>query len=519
MRTLSHGRGCIWSSVELLPQTVPPRPLALGDVQNVLLWALTADAGEMPKWLCVRNKPLIRGAIFILAPTLGADQIDAIGTGFTKPRTVSLPRAHHSRAAQAVADELLQVKVARKRKAAALEAEPPAAEPSGSGDSTQAEHPGRLPGGAWRLSYVRSFGLSRSELRENKYPLHGTEATSGFEPLRAGSADVDAAARLVAIDCEMVLVRADHMVDGGWPLVKQLARVALVDASGNTLLDELVKPDRPVIDYLTRYSGITEEILEGASYTFNEVRAKVTTILDGCVLVGHSLECDLEALKLSVPLPPKQSTGDDAPLLPCILDTALLYPLRCNHSGPPAKCALRNLTVNHLKREIQQPPPQSQPSQPHQHGHNPTEDATVAMDLALLKLARGHAYGIPGAAWGAGYEPLKETLERNDWKLFDSSNLCRCPEDRQLVFVTLDPLYNDQLKPLVCKLPANTLIAIVGMSKPPDNAHTCNGGAVEVEEEEEEADKAAEPTEPKPARKTKTPPGWVAFAVSSGPTT
>ena len=55
------------ASVELLPQTVPPRPLALGDVQNVLLWALTADAGEMPKWLCVRNKPLIRGAIFILA--------------------------------------------------------------------------------------------------------------------------------------------------------------------------------------------------------------------------------------------------------------------------------------------------------------------------------------------------------------------------------------------------------------------------------------------------------------------
>ena len=45
------------------------------------------------------------------------------------------------------------------------------------------------------------------------------------------------------------------------------------------------------------------------------------------------------------------------------------------------------------------------------------------MDLALLKLARGHAYGIPGAAWGAGYEPLKETFERNDWKLLDS-NLC-----------------------------------------------------------------------------------------------
>ena len=42
--------------------------LALRDIQNVLLWVLTPDAGEMPKWVCVRNKPLIRGALLCFVP-------------------------------------------------------------------------------------------------------------------------------------------------------------------------------------------------------------------------------------------------------------------------------------------------------------------------------------------------------------------------------------------------------------------------------------------------------------------
>jgi hypothetical protein len=37
--------------------------------------------------------------------------------------------------------------------------------------------------------------------------------------------------------------------------MKQLARVAVVDESGRTLLDELVIPERPVVDYKTQYSG------------------------------------------------------------------------------------------------------------------------------------------------------------------------------------------------------------------------------------------------------------------------
>ena len=90
-------------------------------------------------------------------------------------------------------------------------------------------------------------------------------------------------------------------------------------------------PALPVVDYLTQYSGITEKLLATARYSFDEVRERVLTLIQEaaggthtegagceCALVGHSLECDLHALRISVP------TSCRTP----ILDTSLLFPLR-----------------------------------------------------------------------------------------------------------------------------------------------------------------------------------------------
>ena len=155
---------------------------------------------------------------------------------------------------------------------------------------------------------------------------------------------------------------------------------------------------------------VTPAILATATKTLDEVRAAIRQLMAGgdAVLVGHSLECDLHAMRLSL--------LDGA----CVLDTALLYPLRCNLHGPPAKAALRNLTVQHLKREIQQPrmepgvmnvgmghsPATLGPSGHSGMGHSPAEDAQAAMDLAVLKLANGHSYATPDASWGIGFERM-----------------------------------------------------------------------------------------------------------------
>lgn len=79
------------------------------------------------------------------------------------------------------------------------------------------------------------------------------------------------------------------------------------------------------------------------------------------ILVGHSLENDLLALKISHAL---------------VIDTAVLYKHR---RGGSHKTALRILAKKFLSREIQQSG----------NGHDSVEDARAALELALLKIRHG----------------------------------------------------------------------------------------------------------------------------------
>jgi RNA exonuclease 1 len=100
--------------------------------------------------------------------------------------------------------------------------------------------------------------------------------------------------------------------------------------------DELVKPIHPVLDYNTRYSGITEEHLANVSITLTDVQAvMLTRFKPNTILVGHSLESDLIALKLSHDY---------------VVDTSVLMP---HKMGPPYKRALRNLSSECLGKIIQ----------------------------------------------------------------------------------------------------------------------------------------------------------------------
>lgn len=151
---------------------------------------------------------------------------------------------------------------------------------------------------------------------------------------------------------------------------KSLARICLINyISGKVVYDQLVKPEKPITDYLTRWSGITEESIAGATTTFAEVRAKMREILSTKptpVLAGHSLESDLRALKMSHPR--------------CI-DTAVIY----HHPrGHPLKPGLAWLTKKWCRREIQNRG---------EGGHNPEEDARACLELLKKKVENGPGYG------------------------------------------------------------------------------------------------------------------------------
>ncbi|OWZ09276.1 uclease [Phytophthora megakarya] len=160
---------------------------------------------------------------------------------------------------------------------------------------------------------------------------------------------------LLAIDCEMC-----RTVKG-----VELTRLTLVDGNERVLLDEYVRPKNPIVDYCTQYSGITCEIMEATTMRLADIQEKFLTIVPAeAILVGHSIENDLQALQV---------------LHHRVIDTACMYP---HPKGPPFRSALRFLTSQFLNRAIQTGT----------DGHCSVEDAVAALQLAQLKIKHGPTF-------------------------------------------------------------------------------------------------------------------------------
>ena len=115
----------------------------------------------------------------------------------------------------------------------------------------------------------------------------------------------------IAIDCEMCETR-DPIT--GKVDTKALCRLSIVDADtphGPVLLDTLVKPKWPVVDYRTWINGISAENLARVEFTLDHAQAFMDALCsDQTIIIGHAVHNDLAALKL-----------DHG----CVVDTAMLY--------------------------------------------------------------------------------------------------------------------------------------------------------------------------------------------------
>eukprot|EP00397_Hematodinium_sp_SG-2012_P026545 GEMP01027816.1.p1 GENE.GEMP01027816.1~~GEMP01027816.1.p1 ORF type:complete len:515 (-),score=91.54 GEMP01027816.1:771-2291(-) len=308
---------------------------SVADVQNLILRCLTEDQGENPKWAFVKNMRNVKHATVLLVPNL--DILQLKNKEHLMPTLWSL----YGQKGLVMRPMFLQRKTSLLRELLASKAA------------------SRIPYGYSHPA--AAYLVPPEELQRNDFPpaCYGGRMEEGWVRSSPSNAVPDMN-HLLAIDCEMV------ETDQG---SGQLARVSVLDQNGSVLMDRLCRPPGRVTNYLTQFSGITEEMLKTTSLVLKDLQEELLTVIrPNSVLVGHGLENDLWAMKL---------------VHPHIIDTALLFP---HPQGWPKKQSLQVLGFSLLKKKLDRT-----------NGHNSIEDARMTMLLVMTKIQKGPSFGSRGA--------------------------------------------------------------------------------------------------------------------------
>ena len=205
---------------------------------------------------------------------------------------------------------------------------------------------------------------------------------------------------LIAFDAEFVSVQDEKalMNELGQKIsVREtrhaLARISVIVCStGAILLDDHVLPREPVVDYLTRFSGIIPSDLDPQKSPHHLISTrsaylKLRLLMErGCIWVGHGLSQDFLTANLHI-----SPTN--------IIDTVELY-----HLPQSRYISLRYLANYVLKRDMQE------------EIHDSVEDAKAAHEL----YQRALEMKINGT-FESFLNQLYEVGQKHDWKIVQVS--------------------------------------------------------------------------------------------------
>lgn len=345
--------------------------ISIKDIRDLTLFMMNAT-NNMPQWLTIRNRPHVPKMVVLFMP--GLEPLDFGPGTFDKFSQIGA----HGKKVVMMGDHLM--KLIENSQTMPLTA-------PGSKNSLYSAYNSFINVGltknekkekkellATKKVTIPDLVMTLDQLLENGYPIH---------PFTKGMTDEDRARNLeennsrddsdmwyntiefdhggshiFGLDCEMCLAGKDFV----------LTRVSVLDFQNNVMLDELVKPDVEITDYLTKYSGITKEKLDPVTTTLKDVQHKLLKLISSKdILIGHSLQSDLLTLKMRHPL---------------IVDTAVIYD---HKAGPPFKPALKYLASEYLGVSIQDHAGD---------GHDSVEDARTCIDLTKLKIENGLWFGL-----------------------------------------------------------------------------------------------------------------------------
>ena len=166
----------------------------------------------------------------------------------------------------------------------------------------------------------------------------------------------------VALQQEEIEIKADGDREVIRPIRLGLARVSVLRGSGMDegvpFINDYITINEPVVDYLTKYSGLSEGDLDARTTShvlvpLKHAYKKLWLLLNlGCIFVGHGLPSDFRTINIHVP----QAQ---------VLDTVTLFHLK----QQKRKLSLRFLSWYFLKEDIQG------------ETHDSIEDALMALKL------------------------------------------------------------------------------------------------------------------------------------------
>lgn len=185
---------------------------------------------------------------------------------------------------------------------------------------------------------------------------------------------------VVALDCEMVGVNNGE---------SEVARISAVDyLSGNVLIDTMILPTQAVVDWRTKFSGITKQALTSAVAEGRALKGWPAArnelwkhIDDRTILVGHALHHDLQALRM-------QHWQ--------IVDSAILAQ---DAVGVKPQWGLKTLCSQLLQIDVQNNG---------NNGHDSVEDALAAREVVLWCIAHPEELRVWGKERKSEYQKKEQ---------------------------------------------------------------------------------------------------------------